>query len=94
MGQIVIAEYLTLDSVAEDPGPTGELEHRGWTIPYWNDELGEGRDGDQHGRGRADLRASGVGLVSIAFVDAALESRKDRLLSLVELALDERGHQP
>jgi len=23
----------------EDPGPTGEFEHRGWTMPYWNDEL-------------------------------------------------------
>lgn len=41
MGQIVAAEYLTLDGVAEDPGPAGAFEHRGWTIPYWNDELAE-----------------------------------------------------
>jgi dihydrofolate reductase len=27
--------------VAEDPGPAGEFEHRGWTMPYFNDELGE-----------------------------------------------------
>lgn len=38
---IVAAEYLTLDGVIQDPGPTGGFEHRGWTIPYWNDELAE-----------------------------------------------------
>jgi len=37
--RIVAAEYLSLDGVMEDPGPTGEFEHRGWTMPYWNDEL-------------------------------------------------------
>jgi dihydrofolate reductase len=25
----------------EDPGPMGEFKHRGWTEPYWNDELSE-----------------------------------------------------
>jgi dihydrofolate reductase len=39
--RIVAAEYLSLDGVTEDPGPMGEFEHRGWTMPYWNDELGE-----------------------------------------------------
>lgn len=39
MGKIVAVEYLTLDGVTEDPGPTGDFEHRGWTMPYWNDEL-------------------------------------------------------
>jgi dihydrofolate reductase len=39
--RVVVAEYLSLDGVAEDPGPAGEFEHRGWTVPYWNDELGE-----------------------------------------------------
>jgi hypothetical protein len=32
MGTIVAAEYLTLDGVAEDPGSTGEFEHRGWSV--------------------------------------------------------------
>jgi dihydrofolate reductase len=41
MGRIVAAEYLTLDGVTEDPGPMGEFEHRGWSVPYWSDELGE-----------------------------------------------------
>ena len=41
MGKIVAAEYVTLDGVAEDPGPAGEFEHRGWSLPYWNDELAE-----------------------------------------------------
>jgi dihydrofolate reductase len=39
MRRIVAAEYLTLDGVTEDPGPAGEFKHRGWTVPYWNDEL-------------------------------------------------------
>ncbi len=39
MRRIVAAEYLSLDSVTEDPGPTGEYEHRCWTVPYWNDEM-------------------------------------------------------
>jgi len=39
MGKIVAAEYLTLDGVTEDPGPTGDFEHRGWSVTSWNDEL-------------------------------------------------------
>ncbi len=39
MRQLVVAEYLALDGVTEDPGPSGDFEHRGWTVPYWNDEL-------------------------------------------------------
>ncbi len=39
MRQVVAAEYLTLDGVTEDPGPSGDFAKRGWTIPYWNDEL-------------------------------------------------------
>jgi dihydrofolate reductase len=41
MGRIVAAEYLSLDGVTEDPGPMGEFKYRGWTGPYWNDELSE-----------------------------------------------------
>ena len=39
MRKVVAAEYLTLDGVTQDPGPSGDFEHRGWTVPYWNDEL-------------------------------------------------------
>jgi dihydrofolate reductase len=39
MRRIVAAEYLSLDGVSEDPGPAGEYEHRGWTVPYWNDDI-------------------------------------------------------
>src|SRR5262249_50844041 len=39
--KVVAAEYLSLDGVTEDPGPSGEFRYRGWTIPYWNDELAE-----------------------------------------------------
>ena len=41
MGKIVAAEYVTLDGVTEDPGPAGGFEHRGWSLPYWNDELSQ-----------------------------------------------------
>jgi dihydrofolate reductase len=39
MRRIVAAEYLSLDGVMEDPGLAGAYEHRGWTVPYWNDEI-------------------------------------------------------
>jgi len=39
--RVIAAEYLSLDGVAEDPGPMGEFKHRGWTVPYWDDELAE-----------------------------------------------------
>ena len=39
MRRIVAAEYLSLDGVTEDPGPAGEYEHLGWTVPYWNDDI-------------------------------------------------------
>jgi len=39
MRKVVAAEYVTLDGVTEDPGPSGGFEKRGWTVPYWNDEL-------------------------------------------------------
>jgi dihydrofolate reductase len=41
MRRVVAAEYLSLDGVTEDPGPMGEYEHRGWTVPYWNDEISQ-----------------------------------------------------
>ena len=39
MRRIVAAEYLSLDGVMEDPGPAGEYEHRGWTVPYWDEGI-------------------------------------------------------
>jgi dihydrofolate reductase len=39
MRRVVAAEYLSLDGVTEDPGPAGEYEHRGWTVPYWDDDI-------------------------------------------------------
>jgi len=41
MRKLKLIEYVTLDGVTEDPGPTGDLKHRGWTLPYWNDEMAE-----------------------------------------------------
>jgi dihydrofolate reductase len=37
--RIVVEQSLSLDGVAEDPGRYGEYEHRGWTVPYWNDDI-------------------------------------------------------
>jgi hypothetical protein len=39
VGQIVAAEYVSVDGVMQDPGGVGEIEAGGWTNPYWNDEL-------------------------------------------------------
>jgi dihydrofolate reductase len=37
--RIVAEMFLSLDGVTEDPGRFGEYEHRGWTVPYWNDDI-------------------------------------------------------
>jgi hypothetical protein len=42
MRKLIAAEYLSLDAGMEDPGPTGDFEHRGWTMPYWNAMLLKG----------------------------------------------------
>jgi dihydrofolate reductase len=39
MRRVVAAEYVTLDGVMTDPGGVGEIEHGGWSNPYFNDEL-------------------------------------------------------
>jgi dihydrofolate reductase len=39
MRMVVAAEYLTVDGVMTDPGGVGEIEHGGWSNPYFNDEL-------------------------------------------------------
>jgi dihydrofolate reductase len=39
MRQVVAAEYLSLDGVGEDPGRIGAFEHRGWIVPFYDDEL-------------------------------------------------------
>jgi dihydrofolate reductase len=39
MRLLKVIEYVTLDGVIEDPGPAGDFKHRGWTVPYWNDEM-------------------------------------------------------
>jgi dihydrofolate reductase len=39
MRALKVIEYVTLDGVIEDPGPSGDFKHRGWTVPYWNEEM-------------------------------------------------------
>src|SRR5262245_2567873 len=39
MRTLKVIEYVTLDGVIEDPGPAGDFKHRGWTVPYWNDDM-------------------------------------------------------
>jgi dihydrofolate reductase len=41
MRSLVAAEYVTIDGVMQDPGGVGEIEHGGWSNPYFNDELAE-----------------------------------------------------
>jgi dihydrofolate reductase len=41
MRKLKLIEYVTLDGVIEDPGPAGDFKHRGWTVPFWNDEMAE-----------------------------------------------------
>jgi dihydrofolate reductase len=39
MRSVVAAQYVTIDGVMQDPGGVGEIEHGGWSSPYFNDEL-------------------------------------------------------
>lgn len=41
MRRIVVSEFVSLDGVMEDPGGAEKSEFGGWTIPYWDDELGQ-----------------------------------------------------
>jgi dihydrofolate reductase len=38
---VAAAEYVTLDGVMQDPGGVGEIDHGGWSNPYFNEELAE-----------------------------------------------------
>jgi dihydrofolate reductase len=39
MRKVVAVEYVTVDGVMADPGGVGEIEHGGWSSPYFDDEL-------------------------------------------------------
>src|SRR5262245_39055330 len=41
MRKVVAAEYMTVDGVMTDPGGVGEIEHGGWSNPYFDEELAE-----------------------------------------------------
>ncbi|MGI8552698.1 MAG: dihydrofolate reductase family protein [Dehalococcoidia bacterium] len=41
MRQVIVSEFVTVDGVMEDPGGAEKFEHGGWTMPFWNDEIGK-----------------------------------------------------
>src|SRR3989454_3341961 len=41
MRMLVVSEFVSLDGVMEDPGGVEKFERGGWTIPYWNEEIGK-----------------------------------------------------
>ena len=41
MRRLVVSEFLTLDGVMEDPGGDSSFKHAGWSMPYWDDEIGK-----------------------------------------------------
>jgi dihydrofolate reductase len=41
MRRIVVSEFLSLDGVMEAPGDQDKFEQAGWTMPYWNNEIGK-----------------------------------------------------
>src|SRR5437868_9157557 len=41
MRKVVVSMSLSVDGVMEDPGGAEKFEHGGWTIPYWDDEIGK-----------------------------------------------------
>lgn len=45
MRKLIVAEFITLDSVIQAPGAPDEdteggFVHGGWTLPYWHDDIG------------------------------------------------------
>ena len=46
MAKLVVGTFVTVDGVMQAPGgpgedPDGGFEHGGWTVPYFNDEMGQ-----------------------------------------------------
>ena len=41
MRKITVSEFVSLDGVMEDPGGSEKSSFGGWTLGYWNDEIGK-----------------------------------------------------
>ena len=41
MRKLIVAEFVSLDGVMEDPGGAEGYEYGGWTMPYWGDDIGK-----------------------------------------------------
>lgn len=46
MRKLVVNTFVTLDGVMQAPGgpeedPTGGFEHGGWSVPFWDDQMGQ-----------------------------------------------------
>jgi dihydrofolate reductase len=46
MRKLIVSEFVTLDGVMQAPGGRDEdrdggFEHGGWTLPYWDDDIGK-----------------------------------------------------
>jgi dihydrofolate reductase len=41
MRRVIVSEFVSLDGVMEDPSGAGKTWHGGWTLPYWNEEIGK-----------------------------------------------------
>jgi dihydrofolate reductase len=41
MRKLIASFFISLDGVVEGPGPEEDFELAGWTMPYWDDDIGE-----------------------------------------------------
>ncbi len=61
MRKIIVLTFMTLDGVMQAPGGPeedtsgGSFNHGGWTVPYFDEFLGEVMTGQMEGRGGFDL---------------------------------------
>jgi hypothetical protein len=92
--QLNAAEYLSVDGRMEDPGPGGDSEHRGWTMPYWNDELATYQSdllfaSDAPLLGRATYEE-----FAAAWPSRSGDSFTDRMNSLPKFVASRTSHEP
>ena len=85
MRKVIVSEFVTLDGVMEDPGGAEKFEHGGWTMPYWDEEIGKFKFDELFASdalllGRVTYQGFAAAWPSRTDEAGFADSRKDRLI--------------